>query len=156
VNLGVYTEPYYIRRIEDKYGKVIAEFVPKPRQVINEKTAYKMVYMLRGVVEEEGGSAGSLSVSVTENNEVGGKTGTTNNASDGWFVGITHNLVTGVWVGGDERSIHFPSWGAGSGARSALPIFDKFMTKVYRHPETGISKGYFRQPSEMDITLHCE
>jgi penicillin-binding protein 1A len=158
VNLGVYTEPYYIQRIEDKYGKVIAEFVPKPRQVINEKTAYKMVYMLRGVVEEEGGSAGSLSVAVTENNEVGGKTGTTNNSSDGWFVGITHNLVTGVWVGGDERSIHFPTdkWGSGSGARSALPVFDKFMTKVYRHSETGISKGYFRQPSEMDITLDCQ
>jgi penicillin-binding protein 1A len=156
VNLGIYTEPYYISRIEDKYGNVIADFVPKPRQVINEKTAYAMVYMLRGVVEEEGGSAGGLSTAVTENNEVGGKTGTTNNASDGWFIGITPNLVTGVWVGGDERSIHFPRWGSGSGAKAALPVFDKFMTKVYRHPETGIKKGYFRQPSEMDISLDCD
>lgn len=155
VNLGIYTEPYYIRRIEDKHGNVVADFVPKPRQVINEKTAYKMVHMLRGGVEEEGGSSSKLSATITENNQVGGKTGTTNNASDGWFIGITHNLVTGVWVGGDERSIHFPSWGAGSGARSALPIFDKFMTKVYKHPETEVTKGFFQQPSEMDITLEC-
>ena len=75
----------------------------------------------------------------------GGKTGTTDNASDGWYIGVTHNLVTGVWVGGDEPSIHFPTWSFGSGAHTALPIWDMYMQKVYAHPETGYKKGYFRR-----------
>lgn len=148
VNLGIHTPPFYITRIEDKNGNVIARFNAKPTRAISEETAYKMIYMLRGGVEEEGGTSGSLSAAVVLNNEVGGKTGTTDNASDGWYIGITHNLVTGIWIGGDERSIHFPSWGSGAAIKSALPIFDKFMTKLYRHPETGFSKGLFRQPAE--------
>jgi len=147
VNLGVYTRPYYITRIEDKYGNVIQNFSTERKQATDEVTAYKIVYMLRGGVEESGGSSQALSDAVTEGNQVGGKTGTTNNASDGWYIGITPNLVTGVWVGGDEPSIHFPSWGMGSGGRSALPVFDKFMTKVYRHSELGYPKGQFRQPA---------
>ncbi|HEY3405912.1 MAG TPA: transglycosylase domain-containing protein [Ohtaekwangia sp.] len=157
VNLGTYTQPYYLTRIEDKYGNVIARFDVKTKQATNQETAYKMIYMLRGGVEEEGGTSRGLSNAVTVNNQVGGKTGTTDNASDGWYMGITHNLVTGVWVGGDERSIHFPSWGAGAATRSALPIFDRFMTSVYRHPEIGISKGQFRQPDEgLTTSLDCQ
>jgi len=156
VNLGTYTEPYYITRIEDKYGNVLARFEPKTRQAINQETAYKMIYLLRGGVEEEGGTSGSLSPMVTEGNEVGGKTGTTDHASDGWYMGITHNLVTGVWVGGDEPSIHFPTWGSGAATRTALPIYDKFMSKIYRHPELGISKGQFRQPdSNANLNFEC-
>ncbi len=83
------------------------------------------------------------------------KTGTTQGASDGWYVGSTHNLVTGVWVGGDERSIRFPSWSFGSGAKSARPIWDRYMTKIYKHPETGYRKGYFKQPSSSNVTYDC-
>lgn len=156
VNSGIYTEPFFITRIEDKHGNVIENFVPKTRQAINEQTAYKMVYMLMGGVDERGGTSGGLSKEVKEDNEIGGKTGTTNNASDGWYMGITHDLVTGVWVGGDERSIHFPSWLFGQGGRTARPIWDKYMTKAYADPESGIIKGQFKRPSTgLDITLDC-
>lgn len=154
VNLGIHIQPYYVTRIEDKHGNVIQNFIPKMKHVLDEKTAYKMVYMLQGGVEEEGGTSQRLSPAITDNNEIGGKTGTTDNASDGWYIGVTHNLVTGVWVGGDEPSIHFPSWGLGSGSHSALPIFDKFMSRLYQHPEVGVPKGSFRQPTT-SVTLDC-
>lgn len=157
VNSGIYTEPYFITRIEDKNGNVIENFVPKTRQATNEQTAYKMVYMLMGGVQESGGSSVNLSPELKKDNEIGGKTGTTDNASDGWYMGITHNLVTGVWVGGDERNIHFPSWIFGAGARTARPIWDKYMLKVYADPTTGIAKGQFKRPaSGLDITLDCD
>ncbi|MEQ8363128.1 MAG: transglycosylase domain-containing protein [Cyclobacteriaceae bacterium] len=156
VNSGIYTEPFFITRIEDKHGNVIENFVPKTRQAINEQTAYKMIYMLMGGVEERGGTSAGLSKELKEDNEIGGKTGTTNNASDGWYMGLTHDLVTGVWVGGDERSIHFPSWLFGQGGRSARPIWDKFMMKAYNDSESGITKGQFKRPSSgLDITLDC-
>jgi penicillin-binding protein 1A len=156
VNLGIYTEPQFITRIEDKNGNVIENRVPKTRQAMNEQTAYKMVYMLMGGIEETGGTSRGLSRELKTDNEIGGKTGTTNNASDGWYIGITHNLVTGVWVGGDERAIRFPSWDFGQGSRSARPIWDKFMTKVYADTTTRIAKGRFKTPaSGLDITLDC-
>jgi penicillin-binding protein 1A len=156
VNLGIHIEPYYITRIEDKNGNVIENFVPKTRQAMDEVTAYKMIYMLRGGVEEEGGTSRGLSWILKKDNEIGGKTGTTDDASDGWYMGITHNLVTGVWVGGDERSIHFPSWSFGSGSKSARPIWDKFMVQVYEHPEVAYPKGQFKRPvSKLDMTLDC-
>ncbi|GAB1445928.1 MAG: transglycosylase domain-containing protein [Cyclobacteriaceae bacterium] len=155
-NGGIYTEPFFITRIEDKHGNVIENFVPKTRQAINEQTAYKMIYMLMGGVEESGGSSVGISPELKIDNEIGGKTGTTNNASDGWYMGLTHDLVTGVWVGGDERSIHFPSWLFGQGARTARPIWDKFMMKAYADPESGITKGQFKRPSSgLDISLDC-
>lgn len=155
-NGGIYTEPFFITRIEDKHGNVIENFVPKTRQAINEQTAYKMIYMLKGGVEELGGSSAGISPELKIDNEVGGKTGTTNNASDGWYMGLTHDLVTGVWVGGDERSIHFPSWVFGQGARTARPIWEKFMLKAYADPESGITKGQFKRPSSgLDISLDC-
>jgi penicillin-binding protein 1A len=156
VNNGIYTEPQFITRIEDKNGNVIENRVPKTRQAINEQTAYKMVYMLMGGIEESGGTSRGLNRELKIDNEIGGKTGTTNNASDGWYMGITHNLVTGVWVGGDERAIRFPSWDFGQGSRSARPIWDKFMMKVYADTATHISKGRFRTPATgLDITLDC-
>ena len=155
VNQGIHTKPYYLVRIEDRYGNVLESFNPEQRQVISPSTAYKTVYLLQGVVDEEGGSASALSPAVKSDNEVGGKTGTTDNGSDGWFIGITPNLVTGVWVGGDERSIHFPNWGESSGARTALPIFDLYMQKVYRNTLLGYRKGVFLRPDGLDITLDC-
>jgi penicillin-binding protein 1A len=97
-----------------------------------------------------------LSAAVKSDNEIGGKTGTTDNASDGWYMGVTHNLVTGIWVGGDEPSIHFPSWKFGSGGHTALPIWDAYMQGVYRNTQIGFRKGQFRQP-DTAINFHpCE
>ncbi len=156
VNQGIHTRPFYITRIEDKNGNVIETFVPKTRQAINDQTAYKMLYMLMGGIEEQGGTSGGLSRELKIDNEIGGKTGTTNNASDGWYVGVTHDLVTGVWVGGDERAVHFPSWVFGQGTRTARPIWDKYMMKVYQDATTGITKGKFKVPkSGIDISLDC-
>jgi penicillin-binding protein 1A len=157
VNNGIYTEPFFINRIEDKNGNVIENFVPKTREAISEQTAFKMVYMLQGGVEEEGGTSRGLGRDLKEDNEIGGKTGTTNNASDGWYMGITHNLIAGSWVGGDERSIHYRSWSMGQGSRTARPIWEKFMRKVYTDASLEYKKGLFRRPiSGLDITLDCD
>jgi penicillin-binding protein 1A len=156
VNLGIYVEPYYITRIEDKNGNVLENFVPKTKQAMDEKTAYKMIYMLQGGVQESGGTSQGISYVLKQDNEIGGKTGTTDDASDGWYMGITHNLVSGVWVGGDTRNIHFPTWSFGAGSKSARPIWDKYMVKVYEHPEVGYGKGKFKRPaSGLDMTLDC-
>lgn len=156
VNGGIRTEPIFLTRIEDKNGNVIESFNPKTREAINEQTAYKMIYMLRGGTEEEGGTSLGLSRDLRVDNEIGGKTGTTNNASDGWYMGLTHDLVSGAWVGGDERAIHFPSWTFGQGGQSARPIWNKYMLKLYADPTTGITKGQFKRPaSGLDMTLDC-
>ncbi|MBX2900887.1 MAG: transglycosylase domain-containing protein [Cyclobacteriaceae bacterium] len=156
VNGGIYTEPIYITRIEDKNGNVIEIFNPKTREAINEQTAYKMIYMLRGGAEEEGGTSLGLSRELRQGNEIGGKTGTTNDASDGWYIGLTHDLVAGAWTGGDERAIHFPSWDFGQGGKTARPIWDIFMRKLYADPKSGIVKGQFKRPaSGLDMTLDC-
>lgn len=156
-NQGIHTTPYYITRIEDKNGNVVENFVPKTRQAISQQTAYKMLYMLRGGIEESGGTSRGISMELKIDNEIGGKTGTTNNASDGWYMGVTKDLVTGVWVGGEERSIHFRNWGMGSGARTARPIWDIFMRKVYEDQELAYEKGPFQQPQEgIDVTLDCD
>ena len=126
-NKGYHIKPYYISRIEDKNGNVIQQFVPEEKEAINEETAYIMLHMLKGTVEE--GSARSLSYSLKINNEIGAKTGTTQNASDGWFIGVTKDLVAGAWVGGDDRSIRFREWSLGQGARTAMPIWDTFHVK---------------------------
>ncbi|HKZ36291.1 MAG TPA: transglycosylase domain-containing protein, partial [Chryseolinea sp.] len=120
VNSGIHTEPYFITHIEDKNGNVIENRVPKTRQAISEQTAFKMVYMLMGGVQEQGGTSLGLSYELKKDNEIGGKTGTTNNASDGWYMGIARDLVSGSWVGGDERSIHYRDWSLGSGGKTAF------------------------------------
>ncbi len=156
VNNGVHIDPIFITRIEDKNGNVIENFIPKTKESINEQTAYKMIYMLRGGVEEKGGTSAGLPQDLRVDNEIGGKTGTTNDASDGWYIGLTHDLVTGIWVGGDERAIHFPSWVFGQGGHSARPIWELYMRKVYADPTTGVTKGRFQWPSTgLDITLDC-
>ncbi|MTI38867.1 penicillin-binding protein 1A [Fulvivirga lutimaris] len=155
-NMGISTKPYYISRIEDKNGNVIENFVPKTKQAISPQTAYKMLYMLRGGVEERGGSSQGLSMELKIDNEIGGKTGTTNNASDGWYMGVTKDLVSGVWVGGDERSIHFRNWSLGQGSKTARPIWDQYMRSVYSDPTLGYEKGKFQQPpGGIDVALDC-
>ncbi|MTI33328.1 penicillin-binding protein [Cytophagales bacterium RKSG123] len=156
VNKGTWTEPYFITRIEDKNGNVLQEFTPKTREALSEESAYQMLYMLRGAAEEVGGSAVGLSYELKKDNEIGGKTGTSNNQSDGWFMGVTKDLVSGVWVGGDERSIHFRTLALGQGARMARPIFDKYMLKVYADSTAGYTKGPFERPDNpLSVELDC-
>lgn len=154
---GNWTRPYYISRIEDKNGNVLASFNPETREAISEETAYMMVHMLMGATRERNGTALGLHRlgKTLVGNEVGGKTGTTSNYSDGWFVGITRNLVTGIWVGGEDRSIHFRSFNLGQGSKMALPIWSYYMDKVYADPGLGIAKGPFRRPSRMRVDLTC-
>jgi len=159
VNKGTWTKPFYITSIEDKYGNVLQSFVPKRKEAISEETAYLMLHMLKGVIEEPGGTGRRLDYLynlVDENNEIGAKTGTTQNYSDGWFMGITKNLAAGAWVGGDDRSIHFRSITYGQGSVMALPIWAIFMKKVYADESLGITKGKFAKPiMPLSVELDC-
>ncbi len=157
VNKGIFTKPYFITRIEDKHGNIIQEFPPRPRrEVLSEETAYLMVYMLMGGTEEEGGTSRGLSLEVREGNEIGGKTGTTQNASDGWYIGLTKDLVSGVWVGGDERSIHFKNSVLGQGAKMARPIWDYYMQSVYADTVLAYEKGPFPKPIRpLSVEIDC-
>ena len=157
VNKGVYTEPYYITRIEDKNGNILYEPHPKTVEALNEETAYLMLHMLQGATNLEGGSALGLSRELRHNIEIGAKTGTTQNGSDGWFMGVTPELVAGAWVGGDSRQIRFKSWLSGQGARTAMPIWEAFMLKVYNDPELGVSRTTFDAPDRpIDVELNCD
>jgi len=156
INKGIWTEPFFISRIEDKYGNLIQKFIPTKNEALNEETAFLMLHMLKGSKEEEGGTARGLNPELTINNDVGAKTGTTQNASDGWFIGVTHNLVSGAWVGGDDRSIHFKNWTYGQGARTAMPIWQQYMLSVYNDSTTNINKGKFDKPSKkISIEMDC-
>ncbi len=159
VNRGMWTHPFYITRIEDKYGNVLQRFVPNRFQGISEETAYLMLHMLKGTVEEEGGTARSLDYRynlLQDGNEIGAKTGTTQNYSDGWFMGVTKDLVGGAWVGGDDRSIHFKSIRYGQGAVMALPIWGNFMSKVYADEDLGYTMGPFQRPNNpLSVELDC-
>ena len=155
VNLGIYTEPFYISRIADKNGNVLQNFVPVQKQVINDQTAFKVIYMLMGGVEEVGATSESLDDELKIDNEIGAKTGTTSDGSDGWFMGVTHNLVSGAWVGGDEPSIRYREWSLGSGGRTARPIWEKYMLKVYGDKTVGYKKDEFRRPNGEDTPIDC-
>ena len=157
VNRGIYTQPYFIMRIEDKYGNLIQDFPARTKEVLSEETSFLMLYMMRGSTEEKGGTALGLSRELRIENEVAAKTGTTQNGSDGWFVGLTKDLASGVWVGGDDRSIHFRTTALGQGARMAMPIWDIFMRKVYADQELGYEKGPFPRPiRQLNIEIDCD
>lgn len=143
VNQGIWTQPICITRIEDKYGRVIAKFIPDKHEAISKKTASEMLYMLRGAAEEKKGTFAGLSIELKKDNKIGGKTGTTSNQSDGWTVGVINKLCVGVWVGGDNRCIHFRNLSLGQGAAMARPIFEKFLLKLYADKSLGYKKENF-------------
>lgn len=155
VNSGHRTEPMTILRIEDRYGNLLQEFFSKANQELSENMAYNMIYLMRGAVEDPGGTAGRLrTFGVTEDNEIAAKTGTTSNYSDGWFMGMTHNLVSGIWVGGEDRSTHFRTMAYGQGGRIAMPAWGLYMQKVYADPTLlQYRKGKFEKPA--NFTLNC-
>jgi penicillin-binding protein 1A len=156
VNGGVWVEPIYISRIEDSKGNVIHEVIPKTKEALSEQTAFTMVHMLKGGTEEYGGTSQALyPYDIFRGNEIGGKTGTSSNHSDGWFMGITKSLVAGTWVGGEDRSIHFRTSALGEGSKLALPVFGLFLEKVYKDPSINISKGWFKRPKNYHVDLHC-
>ena len=138
VNHGIRAAHMFVTKIEDNEGNVIAQFQPRMNEVISNESALKMLYMLRAVVD--GGTAGRLRFRYGLKGEIGGKTGTTNNNSDAWFMGLTPTLVSGVWVGGDDRDIHFDSMAMGQGATMALPVFALYMQRLYKDKRLGYSE----------------
>jgi len=154
-NKGIYTRPIYITRIEDKNGNVLANFGPIQSEAISEETAYLMLDLMKGVVDM--GTSIRLRLTYKLYNEMAGKTGTTNNHSDGWFIGVTPELVSGGWVGGEERSIRFRYITLGQGAALALPIFGLYMQKVYADPDLPYSdESHFERPSQISVEIDCE
>jgi penicillin-binding protein 1A len=147
VNEGIWNEPLLVARIEDHNGNIIHQFSAKKQRVLSEETAFLMVHMLKGSLEEPGGTSQALfQYNLFKGNEFGGKTGTSSNQSDGWFIGVTKDLVSGAWVGGEDRSIHFRTTSTGEGSKTALPIYGIFMEKLYADKELGITMGYFPKP----------
>ncbi len=156
-NHGVYTKPYCVTRIEDRNGNVLARFTPESHDAIDARTAYLMINLMEAVVNE--GTSARLRRNVEYGNitaDVAGKTGTTQNQSDGWFMGITPELVTGVWTGGDLRSIHFEGLSAGQGAAMALPIYGYYMNSLFRDRMLGYSPtSVFEVPPGFDVDMDC-
>ena len=147
VNRGIRIDPLYVVRIEDSYGNEISNFVPQMKEIFSESTSFKMLDMLRAVVD--GGTGGRLRFRYNLKGQMGGKTGTTQNNSDGWFMSFTPELVAGAWVGGEERAIHFDRMAQGQGASMALPIHGLFYQKIYADPELKIQdNGVFEIPEE--------
>lgn len=149
INRGIRVEPMLVTRIEDAYGNEISTFVPDMKEIFSESTSYKMLDMLKAVVD--GGTGSRLRRIYNLKGQMGGKTGTTNNNSDGWFMSFTPNLVAGCWVGGEERSIHFDRMAYGQGASMALPIHGIFYQKVYADPELNYTDdGTFDIPADFN------
>ena len=171
-NKGVWTKPQFLTRIENKEGDIIVEYIPETKEVLSEKTAYVMLDLLKGVTnynynEDLGknspGTGVRLQFPKTKSRPYGGipypiaaKTGTTQNNSDGWFMGITPDLVTGVWVGAEDRSVRFDRTALGQGANVALPMFGYYMNKVYADSTLKISKEDFEKPEELELILDCK
>ena len=171
VNKGIYVKPVMISRIEDKNGRAIYEVAPETQDVLSEEAAYVTVNLMQGVTKA--GSGARLRHAGLEKtnyiyekvvtgypyifeNPIAGKTGTTQNQSDGWFMGMVPNLATGVWVGGEDRAIHFENIGYGQGATMALPIWANYMRSLYENPVLEISQEDFLPPENLNIPIDCE
>jgi penicillin-binding protein 1A len=153
-NKGIYTRPVYVMRIEDKNGNVLATFSGNQTEALSEETAFLMIELMKGVVNE--GTGTRIRSHYKINSELAGKTGTTNNQSDGWFIGISPELVSGAWVGGEERSVRFRYITLGQGAALALPIWGLYMQKVYDDPSLPYSRdAQFERPSNLSVETDC-
>lgn len=152
-NKGIHIKPMFITRIEDKNGNVIESFIPESNEAMSEEAAYLMLELMMGVVDH--GTGRRLRFRYNFDNPIAGKTGTTDNNSDGWFMGLTPDLVTGVWVGGEDRSVHFRRTYYGQGANTGLPIWAIYMKSLYESPTVSISKGPFEKPKGMNAEFNC-
>ena len=154
-NKGTWIQPTFITRIEDKNGKILAEFSPRTEEVLSEEKAYVMLQLMKGVVQI--GTGVRLRYKYKLMTPIAGKTGTTQNHSDGWFMGITPDLVSGCWTGAEDRAVHFDNIEMGQGANMALPIWAKYMQKVYADKTLTISKGDFTKPDKkINVEMNCE
>lgn len=154
-NQGVYTKPLIITRIEDRHGTVLQSFTSETHDAMSERTAYMMIEMMRGVVVY--GTSARIRGRYGLHHPIAGKTGTTDNNSDGWFIGITPDLVTGVWVGGEDRSARFRSIALGQGANMALPIWALYMQRAYQDKSLNISTEDFERPESLiGVNFNCE
>jgi len=159
MNAGKRVEPVLVSKIVNHEGNVIAEFKTEQKQVISPENAWLMTYMLRGTVEEPGGTSQALWEwdLFKEGNQIGGKTGTSSDYVDAWYMGVTKDLVAGVWVGCDEQSIHFKNSATGEGSKTALPIYATFMEELYKRPELGVTFGKFPEPTvQITKEYKCE
>ncbi|MCQ2298616.1 MAG: transglycosylase domain-containing protein [Bacteroidales bacterium] len=156
-NKGEYVEPIFVTRIEDNKGTVLERFVPERNEAIDEQIAYMMIHLMRGVVQSGTGTRLNYKYKLNEySTAIAGKTGTTQNNSDCWFVGITPKLATAVWTGGELRSIHFRNMTYGQGAAMALPIFGYYMRSIYADSKIGFYRGEFELPSKpLQTELDC-
>ena len=153
-NKGVFIKPYFITRIEDKNGNLVERFAPEQSEALDEVTAYKMIQLMKGVVES--GTGVRLRSKYNLRNPIAGKTGTTQNQSDGWFMGLTPDITTGVWTGAEDRSVHFRSIKLGQGANMALPIWALYIQKIYNDPVLNISQGDFDKPlTDVSVDFDC-
>ena len=154
-NKGVYIQPIFVTKIEDKNGNVIQTFKAEQHEAMDEVTAYKMIELMKGVVYE--GTGVRLRAKYGLRNPIAGKTGTTQNQSDGWFMGITPDLTTGIWTGAEDRSVHFKTITLGQGSNMALPVWALYMKKVYADPTLHISQGDFPKPlTNIDLDFDCD
>lgn len=158
VNEGTFVEPIFITRIEDKNGNILQEFTPRKEEAIRKQTAYVVCKMLEKVTQPGGtGARLRYRYNIPHDAVIGGKTGTTQNNSDGWFMGVTPNLVSGCWVGAEERNVHFRATSLGQGANMALPIYAKYMEKVYATPVFKVSRDDFKRPDgPMTVEVDCD
>lgn len=167
-NGGIYNEPVLVTSIEDKNGTVLYQYVPDSKDVMNPEVAYVTVKLMEGVTEVGSGArlrdtwrGNQAYASILTDypydfqNDIAGKTGTTQNQSDGWFIGMVPNLVTGVWVGGEDRSVHFPGITYGQGAAMALPIWGSYMKGIYKNNQLDVSKESFPRPVNLSIAVEC-
>lgn len=155
VNKGIYTEPIFVTRIEDKDGNILSNFVPRRQEAMSEETAFLMIELMKGVVD--GGTSGRIRSVYNIKHPIAGKTGTTDDNSDGWFMGLTPELVAGCWVGAEDMQVHFISTGLGQGANMALPIWALFMQKVYADKSINLSTKDFDKPSKpLSIEIDCK
>jgi penicillin-binding protein 1A len=163
-NSGIYVSPVYATRIEDRYGNVVSSFHPVESEAISQETAYLMLSLLKNVVDMTGrymgefysGTSNRLRWKYEFTGELAGKTGTTQNQSDGWFIGLAPKLTAAAWVGGDDRSIHFDNLTMGSGTNMALPIYAEFLKRVYADSTLGITmEDEFERPLEFYVDMDC-
>ncbi|MDE6440972.1 MAG: transglycosylase domain-containing protein [Bacteroidales bacterium] len=153
-NKGIHCDPMFITRIEDKHGVILEEFSPVQQEAMDEQTAYLMVDLMKGVVEEGSGIRLRFKYGLTQ--PIAGKTGTTQNHSDAWFMGLTPTLATGIWVGGELRSIHFTSMAYGQGARAALPVWGLYMQKIYADSTLNFPQDDFEKPDYLSVDIYCK